>query len=180
MRPSALANYLLCALLVIGAAVNAGASPLPPDMTLDVGIKAALLNKDKSELLRSFANQATLVKIPTEGETVSAIKFALYGSNLTLYLENSVVRSIEARDRTYRTESGLRVGDSLKSVRAKHKEGKFNSGSEEGGFITYQIENGVTFVLRHTCIPYERFLDGAVHIEDADVLDCEVESIWVR
>ena len=157
------------------------ASDFPANAKLDGEIGSLLLNKTKAEITQRYRDRITLFNIPTAGETIPAIKFSLYDSDLELLLEENRVYRIDVKDPIYRTRKGIKVGDKLKNIVAKYPNGQFYAGIGEGEYISYQIYNGsFIFSIETKNIPYERFSADTVKITDEDVLTAVVELIVLR
>jgi len=171
----------LAAFLVFYMPKGVFADDFPKNAALDGEIRSLLLNKTKSEIATKYKDRVVFYEIPTEGETISAIKFSLYGSTLSLLLEENKVYQIDVEDSAYHTKKGGRVGLTLKEIVAKYGMGKFYAGVGEGTYITYQVDNRkIVFGINVSKIPAKRFLEDKVKITDPDVMSSVVESIVIR
>jgi hypothetical protein len=175
-------HFLLLPFFVLLQSNLAIASDVPDGLTLDSGIRELFLNKSKEEILKKYPDRAKIKYIPTEGETITAIDFSLYGSELTFLLDNNKVDRIDAASPVYVTKDGGRVGDSLKKVISAHRNGKFYAGiAHLEPSANYQIDGGtVVFSINTKDIPIKRFESRSVKISVKDVQDCLIDLIIVR
>jgi len=175
-------HFLIFPFFVLLLSNLAIAGDIPEGLTLDEGIRELFLNKTKEELLKKYPDRVKLKYIPTEGETITAIDFSLYGSTLTFILDGNKVDRIDATDSVYVTKNGGRVGDSFKKVVSAHRNGEFYADiAHLEPSANYQIDSGtVVFSINTKDIPLERFETHSVKISDKDIQDSLIDLIIVR